>query len=79
MTDGCGPTAACGSQITAMVQGMPMDRASNLTKEDLVTALDGLPQESLHCAQLALNTLQEAIANTSAWQHGGDDGQQPCP
>lgn len=66
MTDGCGPTVACGSQITTMVQGMPMDQASDLTKEDLVTALDGLPEESLHCAELAVNTLQEAIANTPA-------------
>jgi nitrogen fixation NifU-like protein len=66
ITDGCGPTVACGSRITTMVHGMPMDQANDLTKEDLVTALDGLPEESLHCAELAVNTLQEAIANTPA-------------
>ena len=62
-----------------MTDGCGPAVACGSQKEDLVTALDGLPQESLHCAQLALNTLQEAIVNTSAWQHGGDDGQQPCP
>jgi nitrogen fixation NifU-like protein len=62
-TDGCGPTIACGSQITTMVQGMPMEQASQLTKEDLVSALDGLPEESLHCAELAVNTLRAAIAS----------------
>ncbi len=71
MTDGCGPTVACGSKLTTMIHGMPIGKAGELTKEDLLTALDGLPEESVHCAELAVNTLQEAIANYCAQRHDG--------
>ena len=63
MTDGCGPTIACGSKITTMIRGMSVGKASGLTKEDLLAALDGLPEENLHCAELAVNTLQEAVGD----------------
>jgi hypothetical protein len=31
--------------------------------EDLIKALDGLPEESLHCAGLAVSTLHNALFN----------------
>jgi len=61
MTDGCGPTVACGSKLTTMVRGTSLDKARQIGQIDLVAALDGLPEESLHCAELAVNTLREAI------------------
>jgi len=61
MTDGCGPTVACGSKLTSVVCGMSLDEARQIKQDDLVAALDGLPEESLHCAELAVNTLREAI------------------
>lgn len=70
MTDGCGPTVACGSMLTTMVQGMSLEEASNIKPEDLIAALDGLPEESVHCAVLAVSTLQEAIADRYAKAHG---------
>ena len=63
MSDGCGPTLACGSMLTTMIHGMSMDKADMLLPEDLIMALDGLPEESEHCATLAVNTLQNAIFN----------------
>jgi len=63
MTDGCGPTVACGSKLTAMVREMSLDEVRQIEQADLVAALDGLPEESLHCTELAVNTLREAIAN----------------
>lgn len=63
MTDGCGPSIACGSTLTAMVQGMSLDEAGEIQPEDLLQALDGLPEESVHCAELAVSTLREAIAS----------------
>jgi nitrogen fixation NifU-like protein len=63
MTDGCGSSLACGNMITTMVQGMSLEEASELDPEDLILALDGLPEESAHCAELAVNTLRRAIAN----------------
>jgi len=63
MTDGCGPTVACGSRMTAMVQGMSLEEAGEVAAQDLIVALDGLPEENVHCAELAVITLREAIAN----------------
>ena len=40
---------------------MSLDKARQIKQDDLVAALDGLPEESLHCAELAVNTLREAI------------------
>ena len=62
-TDGCGPTVACGSMLTKMVQGMTLEHAAAVDGADLIIALDGLPAENVHCATLAVETLREAIAN----------------
>jgi nitrogen fixation protein NifU and related proteins len=62
MTDGCGPSVACGSMLATMVQGMPLAEAHRITAEDLLLALDGLPEDSVHCAELAVSTLRQAIS-----------------
>jgi nitrogen fixation NifU-like protein len=61
MTDGCGTTIAAGSMVTEMVKGMPLSRALRIGQQDVLDALDGLPEESRHCALLAANTLREAV------------------
>jgi nitrogen fixation NifU-like protein len=63
MTDGCGPSVACGSILTTIVHGMSLDEAAEIRPEDLLKALDGLPEESVHCAELAVSTLRQAIAS----------------
>jgi nitrogen fixation NifU-like protein len=63
MTDGCGPTVACGSMLTQMATGVSLDEAAKIGPEDLIVALDGLPEENVHCAELAVNALREAIAS----------------
>jgi len=63
MTDGCGPTIACGSALSSMVQNLTVDEAAEIMPKDLLAVLDGLPEENEHCADLAVYTLQEAIAD----------------
>jgi nitrogen fixation NifU-like protein len=46
-----------------MVRGMSLEDAGAVAPQDLIAALDGLPEENVHCADLAVLTLQEAIAN----------------
>lgn len=65
VTDGCGPSVACGNMLTTMVQDMILDEAARIGPEDLLVALDGLPEESTHCATLAVDTLRKAIAEGS--------------
>jgi nitrogen fixation NifU-like protein len=61
MTDGCGPTVACGSMLTTMVRGKSLEEAVAIDAADLIIALDGLPPEHIHCATLAVQTLRQAI------------------
>ena len=63
MTDGCGATIACGSMITEMVKGKSTNDAMEITKDDLLDVLGGLPKENLHCAVLAIGSLKKAILN----------------
>ena len=62
MTNGCGPTVACGSRLTQMAQGKSLEETAAIEAGDVIIALDGLPPEHVHCATLAVNTLKEAIA-----------------
>jgi nitrogen fixation NifU-like protein len=61
MTDGCGATIACGSMLTSMVKGKSIDVAEAITEDDLVAALEGLPEENLHCAHFVVITLENAL------------------
>jgi len=60
-TDGCGPSIASGSMITELAKGKSVREAQKISQRDVLDALGGLPEESLHCALLAANTLKEAI------------------
>jgi nitrogen fixation NifU-like protein len=61
MTDGCGPTLACGNVLARMIEGLTLDQASDFLPEQIVEALGGLPEEHLHCAELAVSTFQNAM------------------
>lgn len=62
VTNGCGPTIACGSALTCMATGLTLDEARLIRSQDLIAYLDGLPLENTHCADLAVNTLKGALA-----------------
>lgn len=64
-TDGCGATIACGSMLTKMVQNKTLSDAELITANDLLLALDGLPKDHEHCAELAVMTLREAIIDAT--------------
>ena len=61
MTEGCGPTLACGSMVTEMVTGKSVQSAFKIDGQTLKDRLGGLPQEHEHCAQLAADTLRVAV------------------
>ncbi len=63
VTDGCESSLACGNMLMAMVQGTTLEDAGKIQPEDIIKALDGLPEDSAHCAELAVNTLRKAIAH----------------
>lgn len=60
-TDGCGCAIASGSVVTELAKGKSISEAQRITQQDILKALDGLPEDDAHCALLAANTLKEAI------------------
>jgi len=68
-TDGCGPSIASGSMVTEMAKEKSLIEAREITQDDLLDALGGLPEDSLHCALLAANTLKEAIKDYLAFKN----------
>jgi nitrogen fixation NifU-like protein len=67
-TDGCGPSIASGSMVTELAKGKSVLEAQKITQQDILDALGGLPEDSLHCALLAANTLKEAIKDYLAFK-----------
>ena len=61
MTDGCGTSIASGSMVTELAQGISIRKALQISQEDVLDALGGMPEESQHCALLAANTLKAAV------------------
>jgi nitrogen fixation NifU-like protein len=60
-TDGCGCCIASGSMVTELAKGKSVLEAQKITQQDILDALGGLPEDNLHNALLAANTLKEAI------------------
>jgi nitrogen fixation NifU-like protein len=60
-TDGCGATVAVGSRLMRMVEGMDITDVLMMTDDELIDELGGLPEESVHCAGLAISTLYKAV------------------
>ena len=58
---GCAPTLACGSVLASMVEGMTGEEAARLTRQEIISALDGLPSRKQHAAALAIETLRAAL------------------
>jgi len=65
MTDGCSATIACGSMITQLASSKSLNQAMQITPDELLTALEGLPKNHEHCAELAVMTLREAIIDAT--------------
>ena len=76
---GCVAAVACAAQLTEMIIGRPIKEAGLLRKEQLIAALDGLPEASGHSAQLAVDGLRAALKDieTRPFHPGGNDSTQP--
>ena len=60
---GCVPVMACGSAITELVKGKSIEEARQLSREELVQKIGGLPQASAHASHLAMDTLAALLRN----------------
>lgn len=62
-TFGCAAAIACSSIASELVMGKSLEEASELTREDVANALNGLPPEKMACSNLAPDAIRAAIEN----------------
>jgi nitrogen fixation protein NifU and related proteins len=58
---GCVPAMACGSALTELIVGKTPPEARRLRREDVIAAVESVPQASTHAVQLALDVLAAAL------------------
>ncbi len=61
-TRGCVTAMACSSLLTELLRGKTPAEAKAITSEQISQALGGLPQATLHGAQLARDAVQALLA-----------------
>ena len=60
-TFGCGAAIASSSFTTELVKGKTLDEVLRFTRNDVSNGLGGLPPIKMHCSNLAMDALKEAI------------------
>jgi len=60
---GCLYTKACASAVSELAKGKDLTEVLQIEPEDVERVLGGLPEDHLHCARLAVNTLGEAVSD----------------
>lgn len=58
---GCVASVAAGSCLTEMIRGRLLSETRSLKREELLKALDGLPNASLHASHLAMDALAAVL------------------
>ena len=63
MVFGCVAAIATSSMTTELAKGKSLDKAYKITDQDIADALDGLPEQKMHCSVLGATALKNAIDN----------------
>ncbi len=70
---GCSASIATSSMTSVLAKGKTLYEAMLLTENDIVEALDGLPESKLHCSILAISALRNAITNYKNKKNESED------
>ena len=62
---GCGVTTAACSVLTEMAMGKSTQQCLQITCDDLLEELEGLPPDKQHCAKIATSALHNAVQGGS--------------
>lgn len=60
---GCCAAIATSSMTSVLAKGKTLEEALEINEEDIITALDGLPESKAHCSNLGVSALRNAINN----------------
>lgn len=61
MVFGCAASIATSSMMTVLAKKKTLEQALTITEQDIVDALGGLPDEKVHCSNLGVGALHQAI------------------
>lgn len=60
---GCCASIATASMTSILAKGKTLDDALQISEQDIIDALDGLPESKIHCSNLGVKALHSAIRN----------------
>lgn len=60
---GCCASIATSSVTSVLAKGKSLEDALKISEEDIIMALDGLPETKVHCSNLGVSALRNAINN----------------
>jgi len=70
LIEGCETTVATASKVTEMVMGKSLDSVLALSDKSIADALEGLPVEKMHCAEMAALTMHTAVQQYRSTKKG---------
>lgn len=74
---GCSISQASASMLCEKLEGMPLEEAKQISREDVLDMLGiDLGPVRLKCALLALKTLKGGVYGLHAWPGEGDEGEE---
>jgi flavin reductase (DIM6/NTAB) family NADH-FMN oxidoreductase RutF/NifU-like protein involved in Fe-S cluster formation len=62
-SDGCMASNACGSLAAILARGRTPTEVENISQEEILSRARGIPESDRHCALLASNAIQAAVAD----------------
>lgn len=62
-TFGCVVAISTSTMVTQLAKGKTIEEAQSITNDDVLNALDGLPEGKDRCSGFALDALRKAIEN----------------
>lgn len=80
-TFGCGAAIAVASMASEMAKGKTLSQVLDLSRNDVTDGLDGLPPVKMHCSNLGVQAIHEAIKDylTKVGRQDLADKIRGCP
>ncbi|MBE0431860.1 iron-sulfur cluster assembly scaffold protein [candidate division WOR-3 bacterium] len=80
-TFGCGAAIAVASMASEMAQGKTLSEVIAMSRDDVACQLDGLPPAKMHCSNMGVQAIQEAIKDylTKTGRHDIASTIKGCP
>jgi len=73
---GCPGAVASGCAVVSLAKGKSLEEAKRLDLDALYAELEKLPKQKVHCARLALKSLQKAVEQFEEKYNGNGSGKE---